>query len=160
MPGVGHDGGLALWTIDGEELVGLVVGIRIAHGYDDLARLDIELAAHKLLVEPELLDVHLAALLYLGLIFARLLGLDLYGSTVAAMLKLDLRTQRPAIAEVIAQIQDHVGQVEASVTLVVGIVLGFLVAVEALAVEVARHHGFTIASDVQARQSVCHLLCL
>ena len=121
MPRIRHDGSLALRAVDGEELVWLVVGIRIAHGHDDLTGLDIELPTSKLLVDPELLDVHLAALLHFSLILAGLLGLDLHGAATAAMLKLHLAAQRPALAEVIAKVQTYVRQVKTPMTLVVSI---------------------------------------
>ena len=153
VPRVGHDVSFALRPVHRKELVRFVVGIRVAHGHNDLARLDVELSTGKSLVEPELLDIHLAALLHLGLVFASLLGLYLHGSTITPVLKLYLRPHRPAFAEVITNIQTHVRQVEASVALVVGIILRLLVAVETLAVEIAGHHRLAVAADVQAREN-------
>ena len=92
MPSIGHDGGLALRTIDGKELIRLVVSVGITYGYDDLAGFDIKLTASERLVDPELLDVHFAAFLYLGLVFASLLGLYLHSGTIATVFKLNLRT--------------------------------------------------------------------
>ena len=128
-----------------------MVGIGIAYRHDYLARLDVKLAIHERLVHPELLDIHLTALLYFRLVFAGFLGFYLHGSTIAAMLKLNLRTHRPSLAEIITDVQTHMGQVEAPVTLVVGIVLRLLVAIKTLTVEVARHHGLAISTDVKTR---------
>ena len=67
-----------------------MVGIGVTDGHDDLTGLDVELASPELLVDPELLDVHLAAFFHLGLIFSGLFCFYLHGSAVATMLKLYL----------------------------------------------------------------------
>ena len=150
MPSIGHDGGLALRTIDGKELIRLVVSVGITYGYDDLAGFDIKLTASERLVDPELLDVHFAAFLYLGLVFASLLGLYFHSGTIATVFKLNLRTQGPSFTEIVAQIQHHVRQVETSMTFVIGIKFRLLVTIKTLAVEVACHHRLAIATDMQA----------
>ena len=137
-----------------------MVGIAVAHGDDDFTDLDIELAARECLVNPELLDVYLAALLYFGLVLASLLSFYLHSRTVAAMLELYLRTHRPAFAEVVAYIQTNVRQIETAMTLVVGIVLRCLIPIKTLTVEVARQHGLAIATYLQARQGIGHLVLL
>ena len=75
--------------------------------------------------------------------------LYLYGSLVAAMFKLNLRAECPSVSEVVAQIECDVWQVEASVARVVFVALGRVVAVEALAVEIACHDGLAISADAE-----------
>ena len=70
MPSVGQDSGFALRTITGEEVQGLVVAIGIAHRHDDLTSLDVEHSLPESLVQPKLLERHLATFLRLGLILA------------------------------------------------------------------------------------------
>ena len=148
MPGIWQDSGLTLRTIDGKELIGFVIGIAITHRYDNLTCLDIELTSSERLVNPELLDVYLTAFLHFCLIFASLLGLYLYSSTIATMLELNLRTHGPTLAKIITNIQTHMWQVETSMTLVIGIKLWFLVTIKTLTIKVACHHSLAIATDM------------
>ena len=107
MPGIRHDGSLTLRTIDGKELIRLVVGVAVTHGDNDLTGFDVHFAIHERLVNPELLNVHFTAFFHLGLVFASFLSFYLYSSTIATMFKLNLRTQSPAFAEIVTQIQNH-----------------------------------------------------
>ena len=125
-----------------------MIGVGIAYGNDYFTGLDVELAFPELLVDPELLDVHLAAFFHLGFIFSGFLGLYLHGGAIATMLKLYLGTQCPSLAEVVAEVQTYVWQVDASMALVVGLVLGFLIAVETLTVKIAGHGSLSIPSNV------------
>ena len=160
VPSVWQDGCFAFGTIAGEELIRLVVGIGITDRHDDFSCLNVELPAPKGFVYPKLLDVHLSTFLYFCFVFASLFCLNLNGRTRAAMLELNLAAHRPALTEVIADVQANVGQVETSVAFVVLVVLRHLVAIEALAVEVAGHHGLAIASKGKARKGFLQLPCL
>ena len=62
------------------------------------------------------------------------------------MLKLYLCSQRPALTEVVAEVQTEVGQIEAPVTGVVGITLGSFVTVKTLTVKIAGHDGLTVTA--------------
>ena len=75
------------------------------------------------LLNPELLQLYLAAFLYLLFPFAAFLVFFLVGQPVAAVLKLYLCAEGPSLAEVITQIDHSMGQVEFSVR---GVVLMFL----------------------------------
>ena len=146
MPGIGHDGGITHRSIYGKELVGLMVGIGIANGYNNLACLDVEFAVKKLFVNPKLLNVYLAAFLYFSLVFTSLLSFYLHSRAIAAMLKLYLRPHRTTLAKIIADVHTDVGQVKASMALIVSIVLWFFVAVEALTVKIPAHDGLSITA--------------
>ena len=126
-----------------------MVGVGVAHRHNDFARLDVEASAPKRLVQPKLLKGHFATLLSLGLIFARFLGLHLHSRFIAAVLKFDLRAQRPAVAKVVAQVERDVRQVKTPVARIVAIAFGRIIAVETLTVEVARHHRLAIAAQAQ-----------
>ena len=134
-----------------------MVGIDLAYGYNDLAGLDVELAAGKGFVYPELLQRNLAATFCLCLIFAAFVGINLYGALCAAVLKLYLHAHCPSVAEVVAEVQRNVWQVEASVAGVVLVCVGVTVAVEMLTVEVAACHRLAISADRKARESFGNL---
>ena len=124
-----------------------------AHRHHYLAYAKVELRCKRLL-NPELLQGHLAALFHFSLIFAALVGIHLNGTLRSAVLELNLHAHAPAVTEVIAHVQCDVGQVEASVGTIVLVFLGKLVAVEMVAVEVAAHHCLAVAAQAQA------LLCV
>ena len=67
------------------------------------------------LLQPELLQLYLAA--FLGLLFplAAFLVFFLVGDARAAVLKLSLRAKRPAFAKVVAQVDNGMRNVEAPV---------------------------------------------
>ena len=160
MPCVRHNGSLAFRTIYGEELVWLMIGIGISYRHYYLTSLDIELAAPELLVYPELLKVHLAALLYLSFVFSGFLSLYLNGSAVTAVFKLYLTAERPALTKVVAYVETYVWQVETAVARIILISLRVFVAVKALTVIVASHHRLAITTDVQARYRIDKFCCL
>ena len=149
MPSVGQDSGFALRTITGKEVQGLVVTIGIAHRHDDLTGLDVEHSIPESLVQPKLLERHLATFLRLGLILARLFRFYLHGRLVAAVLKLHLGAKRPTVAKVIAQVERDMGKVKAPVAIVVLVACGGIVSVETLTIEISGHHRFAITSKAQ-----------
>ena len=75
-------------------------------------------------LQPELLQLHLAAFLNLLFPFAAFLVFLLVGQSVAAVFELYLRAQRPALAEVIPKIDDGMRQVELAVRRIVLVFLG------------------------------------
>ena len=150
VPRIGEYRGLALGTVAGEEVERLVVGVAVAHGHDDFASPHVQHSAEKLLVQPELLDGHLATLFGFGFVFARFFGFYFNGSLVAAVLKLYFGAQGPTAAEVEAEVERHMGQVELAMAFVVLVAGGGVVAVETLAVEIARHNGLAITAQTQA----------
>ena len=149
VPGRGHDGVFAFRTIDGKEIQRLVVGIVQTYGYDDMSHAEITPAAERLL-QPELLQLHLATLLGLLFPFAAFLVFLLVGDTCATMLELNLSTERPAFAEVVAQIDDSMWNVEAPVRRVVLMLLRLTVAAHVVAKIVTRETDFSIAADAQS----------
>ena len=66
------------------------------------------------------------------------------------MLKLYLRTHGPSMAEVIAEVESDVWQVEASVAIVILVCGRVAVAVEMLTVEIPAHHGLAISTDTES----------
>ena len=144
-----QDGVLALGTIDGEKVERLVVGVVQAYRHHDVPYLNIK-RARELLVDPELLQLYLAAFLLLAFPLGSLVGFVLDGAASAGVFKLHLHTEGPAATEVVAQIDDGVRDVEASVRRVVLVVLGSAVAVDVVAVEHAAQGHLAIAADRQA----------
>ena len=147
MPCVRQHLCLAFRTVDREEVVRHVIGVYFSDRDDNLTSLDVELTSPESLVDPELLQGNLAAALCLSLVFATLVSINLYGILRAAMLKLNLHTHGPSMSEVIAQVKGDVWQVEASVAIVILIGGRVTVAVEVLAVEVARSDSLAISAD-------------
>lgn len=81
--------------------------------------------------------LHLAAFLGLLFPFTTFLVFLLVGNAVAAVLELNLGTQRPALAKVVAQVDDGMGYVETAVRGVVLVCFGLAVAAYVVAIEVA-----------------------
>ena len=154
VPRVGQHLGFALGPVNREEVSRHVVGIDFADRDDDLACLDIELAAPEGLVNPELLKRYLTAALGLGLVFSALIGVDFHGALGASMLKLDFHSHGPTTAKIVAEVKGDMGKVKAAVAVVIPVGGGVAIAVEVLAVEVARSDGLAIAADGEARQRI------
>ena len=91
VPRRGQDGVLTLRTIDGEEVQRFVVGVVQTDRHHDMPEAEIG-CTRKGLLNPELLQLHLAA--FLGLLFplAAFLVFLLVGQTGATVLELNLRT--------------------------------------------------------------------
>ena len=96
------------------------MGVEQSHGNDNVSGADVGPACETLL-QPELLQFHLAAFLGFCLPLAALLVFLFHGGSGAGVLKLNLSTHRPALAKVVAQIDDGVGNVETSVTRVMSV---------------------------------------
>ena len=148
VPRAGQDGVLALGSIDAEELGGQVVGIGHADGHHHVAQLDVELGAEGLL-NPKLLEGHFTAALHFAFVLAAFVFLNLDGTLRAAMFELDFGTHGPALAEVVTQHDDYVGQVEASVRVVL-VVLRAVVAQVVVTIKIVAVNGFPIAADSEA----------
>ena len=146
MPCVWHDGELALGTVAGEKLRREVCVVGLSDRHDDVSHPDIQCITERFL-KPELLKCNLAATFNLMLELASLLGLNLDGHLVAAVLELDLATHRPAVTEVIPNIDDHVRQVDATVSVGVFVTLRMRVAEHVVAVECAGIHRLSIATN-------------
>ena len=146
MPCTRQDGVLALWTVYGEEVERLVVGVCQAYRHHNVANADIGKSAKRLL-NPELLKLYLAAALLLLLKLNGLLGLVFYGRTGAAVLKLDLGAECPTLAKVVAKVYNGMGYVEASVARVVLTAACRTVAVARVAVEVAAQRHLAVSAN-------------
>ena len=148
MPRGGHDDVLALGTIYREEVEGLVVGIVQAYGHHDMACADVGGLGEGLL-NPELLEFHLAAFFHFLFPFAAFLVFLLVCEAVAAVLELYLSAERPAFAEVVAEVNHSVGDVETAVARVVLMIFGLGVAAHVVAVEIAAVVNLSVAADAQ-----------
>ena len=100
MPCARQNGVFAFGTIDGEEVERLMIGVGQTYGHNDVAGTYVGETSERLL-NPELLKLYFAATLLLLLKLYRLLCLIFYSRTGAAVLKLNLGAQRPALAKVI-----------------------------------------------------------
>ena len=104
------------------------------------------------LLNPELLQGHLAATLYLLLELAGLFRFLFHSGLDATVFKLHLGTHTPAVAEVVAQHDNGMGQVDAAVSLVFGIAVGVRVAKYVVAIEIVVIHSLPIATDSESRR--------
>ena len=169
VPGGGHDAGLLFGAVDGEELVRLVVVVQPAHGNDNMAGADIGGGA-ECLFYPELFEFHLAALLEFGFNLSALVVLNFHGRASAAVLIFQFGVHAPALAEVVANHEGDVGQVELAAALAVLELLRLDVARVLVAVKIAARHRLAVAAQHEAflflglRQQFCSLffffLCL
>ena len=90
MPRRGQNGVLALRTVDGEIVQGLVMGIVQTYRDDNVAELQVG-SLREPLVDPQLLEFDLATFLLFVFPFSRFVGLVLNGRTCTRMLEFDLR---------------------------------------------------------------------
>ena len=123
VPGAGHHVELTFGTVAGEEAVRFVGEVGLPDGHDDVSQADVEALAKRFL-DPELFQRHFAAALYLVLELAGFLGFHFHGHFAAAVLKLDFAAHAPAFAEVVSQVDDHVGQVDATMAFGVFVPVG------------------------------------
>ena len=82
-----------------------MIGVGQAHWHYDMTCADVGESSERLL-NPELLQLNFATALLLLLKLDGFLCLVFYGRTSAAVLKLNLRTERPALAEVVTKIDN------------------------------------------------------
>ena len=136
----------AFGAVNGVKLNRHMVLVHSAHGHNHFAHTNVQFRA-KTLLQPELLESNLAATLNFSLVLARLVGVNLNRRLDPAVLKLNLGAHCPAAAEVVANINDHVRQVELPVAIVVFVLFGETVAVEVSAVEIARRHGLAVSAN-------------
>ena len=127
VPCAGHDGVLALGTIEAEKLSRQVVGVGHAHRHNDMSSTDIQRLGETFL-HPELFQRHLAAAFHLLLELTSLLGLFLHGCLYAAMLELNLSADAPSAAKVVANHNNRVRQVETRIGRRITIAIGMRVA--------------------------------
>ena len=125
-----------------------MVGIVQAHGHHNMSEAQVG-SARESLLNPELLELHLAAFLHFLLPLSAFLVLFLVGQPVAAMLKLDFRAEFPALAEVVSQVDYHMGKVETSMAGIVLMLFGLTVAAHVVAEEIARVSHLAIAADAE-----------
>ncbi len=159
MPGAGQDVELAFGTVASEELRGQVGIVGLSYRHHDVTHTDVEALAERLL-EPELFECHFAAAFDLVFEFAGLFCLNFHGYFAAAMLKLDFATHAPTLAEVVAQVDDDMGQVDATMALGVFVPLGMGIAEHVVAIKVAGVDGLAVTANGQARFRRDGILCL
>ena len=106
------------------------------HRHHQMTSLDVGILAERLL-NPELLQFHLATFLSLRLPFAAFFIFLLISPASAAMLKLNFRAQRPALAKVISQIHHSMRNVKPSMTRVILVLVSQAVTAHVVAIEIA-----------------------
>ena len=126
--------------------------------YNHVSHAQVE-CRRKTLLNPELFEGDLAAPFDFRLIFAGLLLFDFDGALGPAVFKLDFAAHAPAPAEVIAQKDDHVRQVESSVMFAL-VQVGVLVFLVVVAEKVERGYGFTISAEGEAGSLFLGWCCL
>ena len=129
-----------------------MVRVGSSQWHNQHTRADIGIAVERLL-EPELLQCHLATTLHLGLIFTAFLVLYLHCCLGSAMLKLNLRSHRPSLAEIVPHIYHDVGQVELAI-LVILVFLRRGVSEVVVGVETAFHCRLAIPTDGQTMRAL------
>ena len=125
------------------------MGVGEAYGHYYMSDTDI-CPACKRLLNPELLQLHLAAFLGFLFPFAGLFKLFLNGTACSAVLKLNLARHAPALSEVVAYVYHGMRNVEASVARIVLILACVRITINVVAVEVARQCHLAISADAQA----------
>ena len=98
------------------------------------------------LLDPELLELNLSAFLDLGFPLASLGVLFLYSRTRTGVLELDLTLHRPALPEVVSEIDHGVGNVKAAVALVVLVIVGMGIPINIVAVKVPAQGDFSVTT--------------
>ena len=150
VPSARHDSVFALRAIDAKEAVRSMVVVGHADRDDDVAGADVEMWAETFL-DPELLEGDLAAALNLLLKLASFLGFLLDGSFHAPMLELDFGAHRPTAAEVIAQHDDSVRDIDAAKARRILVAVGVAVAEDIVAIEVMAIGSLAIAANNEVR---------
>ena len=89
------------------------------------------------LLNPELLQLYLAAFLLLAFPLCSFIGFVFYGTAGTGVFELYLGTHCPALAEVVTYVDDHMRNVETSVTGVVLVGLWIAITVYVIAIVVA-----------------------
>ena len=82
---------------------------------------------------------------------AGFLGFHFHGHFAAAVLKLDFAAHAPAFAEVVSQVDDHVGQVDATMAFGVFVPIGMGISEHVVAVEVTGVNCLSVAAYCEAR---------
>lgn len=102
-------------------------------------------------LNPELLESHLAASLDFLLVLARLVGFEFDGGFGSAVFELNLGAESPPFAEVVAEHDDGMREVDLPVAFVVAVLLGVGVAVDVVGVEIVAEGSFAVAAYGEAR---------
>ena len=126
-----------------------MVGVVQAYRHHDVSGADVGKAAKRLL-NPELFQLYFAAFLRFLFPFAAFLVFLLVGDACAAVLEFNLRAHRPAFAEVVAHVDNHMRNVELPVRWVILMLFGLRVATHMVAVEVAAESHLAIATHAQS----------
>ena len=148
VPRTGQYRVLPFGTVYTEELGGGVVHVGGAYRHDDVAQAQIE-GSGEALLNPKLFECDFSASFDFRFIFSGFLLFDFDGTFGAAVFKLDFGTHAPTAAKVIAEEDDHMGQVETAVALALmqmGILVFFIIVAE----KIARGNGFAISADGEA----------
>ena len=131
-----------------------MMGVVQSHRHHDMSSTDVGPAGKRLL-DPELLQLYLAALLYFLFPFAAFLVFFLIGQSVAAVLKLNLCAKRPALTKVVTQVNHSMGNIEATMTGVVLVQLRLTVTTHVVTEIITREHSLAITAHSQARKFLC-----
>ena len=146
MPSGRNDGEISFVTIDAEILCRFVVCVQTSDGNDLHTCADDGIAVEGFL-EPELLECHFSSALDLAFVLTAFFFLNLDSALCSAVLKLDLRADGPAFAEIIAHIDHDVREIELAVV-VAGKTRGILSITEVVVgIETMLGGHFAIATD-------------
>ena len=148
VPGRRQDGALPFRTVDRKEVQGFVGMVQSSDGDDQVANPKVQRRKEAFL-EPELFELHFSAFFHLAFPFSGLGKLLFDRRTRSAVLEFNLCLHGPAFPEVVAQIDDGMGNVEAAVRRLVGIRLGPGITVDIVRVEITAEGDLTIAADRQ-----------
>ena len=123
--------------------------VQSAYRNDQMAHADVERRSERFL-DPELLQFHFASLFDLTLPFTGFGVFFFDGRTGTGMLEFDLSLHGPAFSEVVSEIDHGMGDIEATVSLVISVITGMRITINIVTVEIARQGDFTVTSDGQA----------
>ena len=150
VPSAGHDGVFTFGTVDGEKVVGGVVVVGHAHRYDNVPHAEVE-GFGETFLNPELLQCYLATAFNFLLEFASFFSLFLDGCFGAAVFKLDFGADRPSVAEVVAEHNHGMRDVDTTVSLILGIAVAVGIAKNVVAIKIVVVNGFAIPTNGESR---------
>ena len=117
-----------------------------ADGYYDMSEPQVS-GLRESLLNPELFQFHLTAFLGLLFPFATFLVFFLVSDASAAMFKLYLGAEGPALSEIVTHIDHGVGDVEASMARIVLVLFGLTVSAYMVTKEITAISHLAIAAD-------------
>ena len=109
--------------------------------------MDVDFGVQKRLLQPELLQSHLAAALDFLLELAGLLRFYLHSCLGAAMLELDFSVEGPSFPKIITHQKNRMGQIYTPVTFRVSILFSVRVAEHIITIKIVFVYRFTVPTN-------------